>query len=118
MNILQTPSRLIERHGRDVLYTPEGVGTYDPSTSSYTVSNEATETVKAYKTQTSFRDSQQPNLINRDSATYLISAQDISVKPKMQDNITDGSDEYEVVVVQEITARGVSAMYKVIVVRA
>lgn len=116
--LTKTPTRLILRHGRDVSYTRVSEGTYDPATSSYTPSGEVTEVFKAYKTQTSFRDSQQPNLIGKESATYLVSGESISIKPNTGDTITDGDDVFEVMGFSEITALGQSAMYKILVVRS
>lgn len=118
MNILGTPARLIERHGVTVSYESIGSSTYDPATSTTTIAAGSTETPKAYKTNTSYRDSQQPNLIGRESAVYLISASDIISEPKPKDKITDGSDVFEVVSYNQIKALGQTSMYRILVVRA
>lgn len=117
-SILNSPDRLIKRHGKQVSYTKAGEGTYNPATSSYTASGAVTSTVYAYKMLTSYRDSQQPNLINKESATYLIPATGFTEKPKAGDTITDGDDVYEVMMVSDVQAKGQTAMYRVVVVRA
>ena len=115
--IIGTPHRLIERYAEDVIYTKITFGNYDVATSEPTASTPVTETIKAYPTNISFRDSQQPNLIGKDAMTFLIASSEISGRPKTGETITRGIDVYEVVNSREVVVRGQVVMYKVNVVR-
>ena len=76
--------------------------------------------IKAYKTKVSYSESQNPNLIGKDSAVYLIAGISLNFTPDTGDRIVDDADDsdYQVVVVSKVDLQGAVALWRLICVRS
>lgn len=119
-NLFRSTSRLINRYGRVVDYVVTTEGVYDVNTSSMSAETETESQIKAYKTKVSYSESQNPNLIGKDSAVYLIAGNSLNFTPDAGDRIVDDSDnsDYQVVVVSKVDLQGAVALWRLICVRS
>ena len=78
------------------------------------------ETVRAYRTKTSYSESQNPNLIGKDSAVYLIAGKSITFVPDVGDRIVDDVDstDYQVLMVSKINLQNAVGLWRLICVRS
>ena len=119
-NLFRSTSRLINRYGRVVDYVVTTEGVYDVNTSSMSAETETESQIKAYKTKVSYSESQNPNLIGKDSAVYLIAGISLNFTPDTGDRIVDDADDsdYQVVVVSKVDLQGAVALWRFICVRS
>lgn len=115
--IAQTPVRMINRYGKDVLYTRESEGVYNPATSSVERPVGITSILKAYKTLVSYREAQSPNLIGKDSAVFLIAGLNLGFIPQINDKISDDSN-YQVLMISEVQVNDITALWRLVCVRS
>lgn len=106
--------RQVQRHGVDVTYTEYSEGSYDPVTSSITNSTGTTYTFKAYPSQASYSESQQPNLVNVDLKVFLVAGESLSVKPKINSEISVGTQKYTILSVKEHYAHGKVVLWRIL----
>lgn len=106
--------RQINRHGVDSTYTEYSEGSYDPVTSSVTGSTSTVYTFKAYPTKASYSETQQPNLVNLDLKVFLVSGDSLSVKPKINSQLSVGSQKYTILSVAEHYAHGKVSVYRIV----
>lgn len=112
--IATSPLRLISRYGNTVTYTRVQEGVYNPSTSSVT-NTESTTTPLAFKTGTSFRESQSPSIVGKEAVVFLIAGSSLAFTPKLGDKITDSEDKtFQVKMLSRIEIQDVVALWRLV----
>lgn len=106
--------RQVQRHGVQSSYVVEEGAVYNPATSSVQGGTSTTYTFKAFPAKASYSETQQPNLVNVDIKVFLVSASDLTVKPKLNSKITVGSDSFTVLRVTEHWAHGEVVLWRIL----
>jgi hypothetical protein len=119
-NLLRSTQRLIQKYGKDCTYSRITEGTYNVNTSAMTPETEVQETVRSYRSKISYSESQNPNLIGKDSAVYVIAGRSITFIPSVGDRITnlDDSTEYEILVVNKIDVQSEVGLWRLICIKS
>lgn len=119
-NIPNSTLRTINRYGKNVSYLRTIEGTYDIETSSMTEETTISSTVKAYRTKISYSESQNPHLIGKDSAVYMIAGKSINFVPDVGDRIVDASDgsDYQVLFISKIDVQDEVALWRLVCTRS
>lgn len=114
MNLASNTQRLIEKHGRSLTLTREGVTSYDPETSSVTQGTPETSTFKGYIHQFN-TDEVDGSLVLRDDRKVAIPALDTLgnpvLEPQEEDRISGVSDTLVVKGVRRIYNRDTLVCY-------
>lgn len=115
--IALSAKRLIQRFGKDVTYTREAEGVYDPETATVTRPDGVEAVVRVYKTQVSYRESQSPNLVGKESCVFLLAGSDITFTPQINDKVFDG-ETYEVMILSKVEVNDIVALWRLVCVRS
>ena len=111
---------LIDMHGQTRVYESVGSEVYDPDTQTVTSTTQL-YTVKMFATAPSYKETRTPDLVGKKLTTYLISASELGVTPKVGDKITDiylGNEVLEVGSFSYYEAQGSICMWRVVCVSA
>ncbi len=112
--LITSPQRLIARYGNAVTYTRVVEGVYNPSTSSV-VNTETTTSPLALKTGTSFRESQSPSIVGKESLVFLIAGTSLAFTPELGDKITDSEGKkFQVKIVSRIEVQDAVALWRLV----
>jgi hypothetical protein len=115
--IILTSKRLIQRNGKDVNYTKETIGEYDPELSTVVGSTSVNTTVRVYKTDVTYKESQSPNLIGKESCVFLLAGYGLTFTPEISDKISDGT-VYEVLMLSKVEVNDTVALWRLVCVRS
>lgn len=115
--ITVAPRRLIQRYGKGVTYIKESKGVYDPATSTVVRSAPVNEPVRVYKTEATYKESQSPNLIGKESCVFLLSGFELNFTPEINDKVLDGQT-YEVVMLSRVEVNDFVALWRLVCVRS
>jgi hypothetical protein len=117
-NIATSPQRLISRYGRTVTYRKVLEGVYNPSTSSIT-NTETSFNVLAFKTNTSFRESQSPSIVGKEAVVFLIAGTNLAFTPELGDKIRDFENKsFQVKVVSRVEVQQVVSLWRLVCISA
>lgn len=119
-NIPASTLRTIQRYGKNISYLRTVEGTYDVNTSSMTEESVITNTVRAYRAKISYSESQNPHLIGKDSAVYMIAGRSINFVPDVGDRVVDSSDgsDYQVLFISKIDVQDEVALWRLVCTRS
>jgi hypothetical protein len=109
---------LVGRHGMIRVYDSQtGQSEYDMETQTTTFVTQLF-TIKMFKTKPTYKEAKSPNLVERNLSAFLISPQDLTVKPQVGDKIRDiysgVEDVLEVLSWTEYEGLGSICMYRVL----
>ena len=118
--LIDSTQRVINRFGRNITYVRVTEGVYDVNTSSMTEETEVQETLKAYRTKISYSESQNPNLIGKDSAVYMIAGKIVTFVPDVGDRIVDPLDgsDYQVLMISKVDVQDAVGVWRLICTRS
>lgn len=108
---------MISRYGKSVTYLKEEDGVYDPALSRVVRSAGTSYPVKAYKTDISYRESQSPNLVGKDSVVFLIAGVGLNFTPEVNDKISDDED-YQVMMISKVEVNDVVTLWRLVCIRS
>lgn len=115
--IANSPVRMINRYGKTCTYLKEVDGVYDPATSTVIRSSGTSYSIKAYKTDIAYRESQSPNIVGKDAVVFLVAGVGLEFIPEFNDKISDDAD-YQVMMISKVEVNDVVALWRLVCVRS
>lgn len=115
--IANSPLRMINRYGKTCTYLKETDGVYDPALSRVVRSAGTSYSIRAYKTDIAYRESQSPNIIGKDAVVFLIAGVGLEFTPEFNDKISDGAD-YQVMMISKVEVNDVVALWRLVCIRS
>jgi len=100
----------IQDKGRTVTLTTPGVDVYNPAAGTFTPGTATTQTPKALFTNFTLKEID-GDLIRSDDKKCLIAATALTAPPTNKDTITDGSDVYQVLPIEQIKPGDTAIVY-------
>lgn len=116
----KSTSNIISVYGKPVTYLVTTEGSYNIETGGMSAETVTSHSINAYKTKASYSETQNPSLIGKDSAVYLVDGLAVTFTPNVGDRIqvpSEGSD-YQVVMISQIQVQDVTALWRFICVRS
>lgn len=113
LDFLRTTSNAILRHGTDCSYISVAEGAYNVELGSVT-NTETTHAVRMYKKHIRATQYNYPDLVGKDAAMFYLANSSLGFTPAVRDKIVFNGVTYMIDSIQEHSAQGAVALYRMI----
>ncbi len=119
--IYKSTHQVISKYGKNAIFTQTNEGSYNENTLTFDNSNSVNHSIKAYCSEPSYSEKQNPFVINHFALKFLLSGFELSelqVEPKVGDFITYESNKYKCLVVQKVQKGNITLLWKLLCVKS